>query len=321
MERVLSFLKNQISFRHLTRVTIFVTVLGCLRVFSGLFTQELKESSVVRGLTSIYKDFGFSKHLKVVKNALSSTLIPKRKLGAAEAENKTVLNPAMMVFQDLFFTNISDFIYHGNWTSLDKFDNFPDFENNLWGKLSVRFVSKLKRTAANHPRINQTDSVKANFYLYDGIYKDRWFNFNISVDLPRNESSLKIDLSEIIVNYTYGEIMEKLYEGSKDLSNVEFNFSLRAEFVREEKTFLNGFVRPKTAEYSSLKGKMTFNNSYVDFSTEINDDSVSIYLKISTLLRKPGTTPSSSPSSGLSKSTTQFNFFMTLSTLLILALK
>jgi hypothetical protein len=204
-------------------------------------------------------------------------MIPKRKLiNDDENKNKSQEN---LIYSYEFFNNISDYIYHGNWTTAtERTVNFPEFDNKFWGKLSVRFVKRSKKPINILQKNYQNDSVKATFYLYDGSYKDKWLNFNVSITLPSDNSSFRIEIKDTIVNYTYGEIMEKLFEGSMSIDKVESNFSLSGEFIRDEKKFVLDIGKIMVAEYSIFKGKLRLNNSIVEITSEIKDDSVYHFL-------------------------------------------
>ena len=139
-------------------------------------------------------------------------MIPKRKL-INEMENRQQ-DFSSLVYSYEFFNNITDYIYHGNWSATEKIDNFPEFDNKYWGKLSVRFLKRSKKPINLLNKNYLNESVKTTFYLYDGSFKDKWLNFNVSITLPSDNSSFRIEIQDTIISYTYGEIMEKLYEGS-----------------------------------------------------------------------------------------------------------
>jgi hypothetical protein len=277
MERVISFFKDQISIKHITRVIILIAVLATLPFLCNVLNRQFEENSFIPCIRNFYKDLGFSKHLKLIKSVLSSSMIPKRKL-INDDENKDK-SQENLIYSYEFFNNISDYIYHGNWTTAtERTDNFPEFDNKFWGKLSVRFVKRSKKPINILQKNYQNDSVKATFYLYDGSYKDKWLNFNVSITLPSDNSSFRIEIKDTIVNYTYGEIMEKLFEGSMSIDKVESNFSLSGEFIRDEKKFVLDIGKIMVAEYSVFKGKLRLNNSIVEITSEIKDDSVYHFL-------------------------------------------
>ena len=55
----------------------------------------------------------------------------------------------------------------------------------------------------------------ASFFVYDGNYHEKWYNFNVTFKLPEDENNLFIECKNITVDFIYGENFERLSEGSK----------------------------------------------------------------------------------------------------------
>ena len=213
MERIFEFIKGFIWSKKMIKLLLFIFFIISLPLITYNSISHFKNASILPILKPYYSDLGFSKHLMNFKNVLSSKMIPKRKL-ISDNDKYEIPDTDNLLYNYQFYNNISDYIYQGNWTSIDKLELVSDFENYFFGKITIRFFRKLKKNAHLSPKIFQNKSIKASFHLYDERYLDRWYNFNVSLNLPINNESLYININENIIDYNYGENFEKIYEGS-----------------------------------------------------------------------------------------------------------
>ena len=150
MEQIITSIKNLFNSRHKIRIMLFLIFIISIPLFIISFISQFQNLGIKFNFSSYYKDLGFSKHLNSIKNILSSSMITKRKLN-----NETILTNftdenMKLIYSYQFFSNISFFLFKGNWTSYEKFDKFSEFENDNFGKISIRFFRRHKKKTNFH---------------------------------------------------------------------------------------------------------------------------------------------------------------------------